>query len=413
MGLFDDDFYSAKVPGRKLKTSVREFRHRKVRWFRATRRLRRWSMLKVAVASGMIGAMMAALLVSFITGVPGSRVFSNVNGYTQLSFPTDPSERIIQAAAKVRPAIVSIVNYRDAHGKVMAGSALGSGIIFRVASGKAYIMTNNHVVEGSKDLEVVMVDGERKKATLIGKDRITDIAVLAVEGKNINVIADIGDSNRLRLGETVIAIGNPLGLGDTLTSGIVSYTNRIIPVSINQDGVYDWEQSVIQTDAAINEGNSGGALVDLDGNVIGMNTMKIADTGVEGLGFAIPVNELMATVDNLMKDGEVKRPYLGIYTVDLQNPYAPMDDKQRKELKLPDEVKSGIIVLESHGPAKQAGLKLNDVVTALDGQPIQSTLELRLYLYDHKKIGDKMDITYYREGKAEQVMVSLVDKPGG
>ncbi|MBJ8190927.1 trypsin-like peptidase domain-containing protein, partial [Bacillus cereus] len=249
--------------------------------------------------------------------------------------------------------------------------------------------------------DIVTVDGVRKEAKLIGKDRISDIAVLAVDDKGISTVADIGDSSKLRLGETVIAIGNPLGLGDTLTSGIVSYTNRIIPISINQDGVYDWEQHVIQTDAAINEGNSGGALVDLDGRVIGINTMKIADTGVEGLGFAIPANEVMKTVNELVEDGKITRPYLGVYTVDLNNEYAPLDETQRKELKLPDSVKNGAVVLEAHGPAKEGGLKLNDVITAFDSEPINSTLDLRRYLYDNKKIGDELKVTFYRAGKEE------------
>ncbi|MDP4096422.1 trypsin-like peptidase domain-containing protein [Paenibacillus sp. P96] len=410
MGLFDDDFYSAKVSGRSLKTPAPGSHHSKARWSGRRRRLRRPSMLQTAVVSGVISAIVAVLLFSFITGLPNTTALTGANGYTTLS-SSDPYERLIQAAAKVRPAVVSIVNYRDGQEAALADSALGSGVIFRIAGGKAYIMTNNHVVEGSEDLEVVTVEGESKKAELIGRDRITDIAVLAVDDKNIDTVAEIGDSSRLRLGETVIAIGNPLGLGDTLTSGIVSYTNRIIPVSINQDGVYDWEQSVIQTDAAINEGNSGGALVDLNGRVIGINTMKIADTGVEGLGFAIPANEVMTTVNDLIDDGEIERPYLGVYTIDLENQYAPIDDEQRKELKLPDEVKAGVIVLESHGPAKEGGLKLNDVITALDGRLIHSTLELRRYLYNDKKIGDKMEVTYYREGKVEKVTVKLMDKP--
>lgn len=184
-----------------------------------------------------------------------------------------------------------------------------------------------------------------------------------------------------------------------------------MPVSINQDGVYDWEQNVIQTDAAINEGNSGGALVDLNGKVVGINTMKISDTGVEGLGFAIPMNEVMKTVDSLLLNGKVSRPYLGVYTVDLSNPYAPLDDDQRKDLKLPSHVDSGVVVLEASGPASEAGMKLNDVITEFDGQKITSTLDLRKFLYDKKKIGDSIEVSFYRDGKAEKVSVKLTDKP--
>lgn len=369
--------------------------------------------MQAAVISGVVSAVVAVLLFSFITGLPSTTAVTGASHYSLRQAAGDPYDRIVQAAAKVRPAVVSIVNLKGENGTSTEQSALGSGVIFRVSSGKAFIMTNNHVIEGSDDLDIVTVDGVRKEAKLIGKDRISDIAVLAVDDKGISTVADIGDSSKLRLGETVIAIGNPLGLGDTLTSGIVSYTNRIIPISINQDGVYDWEQHVIQTDAAINEGNSGGALVDLDGRVIGINTMKIADTGVEGLGFAIPANEVMKTVNELVEDGKITRPYLGVYTVDLNNEYAPLDETQRKELKLPDSVKDGAVVLEAHGPAKEAGLKLNDVITAFDGEPINSTLDLRRYLYDTKKIGDELEVTFYRAGKEETVTLKLTDKPEG
>ncbi|ADO59349.1 MULTISPECIES: trypsin-like peptidase domain-containing protein [Paenibacillus] len=411
MGLFEDDFYSTKVSTRAAKkTAFKARRGGRGRW---PHRNRRVSPVQAAVISGAVSAVVAVLLFSFITGLPSTTAVTGASHYPLRQAAGDPYDRIVQAAAKIRPAVVSIVNLKGEDGNSTEQSALGSGVIFRVSSGKAFIMTNNHVIEGSDDLDIVTVDGVRKEAKLVGKDRISDIAVLAVDDKGISTVADIGDSSKLRLGETVIAIGNPLGLGDTLTSGIVSYTNRIIPISINQDGVYDWEQHVIQTDAAINEGNSGGALVDLDGRVIGINTMKIADTGVEGLGFAIPANEVMKTVNELVEDGKITRPYLGVYTVDLNNEYAPLDETQRKELKLPDSVKDGAVVLEAHGPAKEGGLKLNDVITAFDGEPINSTLDLRRYLYDNKKIGDELKVTFYRAGKEESVTLKLTDKPEG
>ncbi|MNC34609.1 Serine protease Do-like HtrA [compost metagenome] len=168
---------------------------------------------------------------------------------------------------------------------------------------------------------------------------------------------------------------------------------------------------MIQTNAAINEGNSGGALVDLNGNLIGINTMKISDTGVEGLGFAIPVNEAMVVVNDLMTHGKVVRPYLGVYTLDLDNPYTDLTGDQRKELKLPDDVQDGALVLEAHGPAKKAGLILNDLIVAFDDTPIHSTRELRKYLYDHKQVGDIMEVSYYRDGQKFETKVDLTDKP--
>ncbi|MGP0585550.1 S1C family serine protease [Paenibacillus timonensis] len=413
MGWFDDDFYSTKVPGRRVRLSegggLRRWRggprkqhHRPV-----------LSTLQISLISSVLSAVVAVLLFSFITGLPSSSTRHAATGSTVLLSDTgDPYDRISSAAAKVAPSVVSILN----HGGEVSDfdpehAALGSGVIFKKEKGKAYIITNAHVISGANDLEIVKSDGSSRKAEVVGQDSINDIAVLEVDGQGIDTVIDLGDSQKLRAGQTVIAVGNPLGLGGTLTSGIVSYTSRLIPVSLNQDGVYDWEQEVIQTDAAINEGNSGGALVDLNARLIGINTMKISDTGVEGLGFAIPVNEVMKTVDDLLLHGKVVRPYMGVYTLDLNNRFSPISDEQRKDLKLPSHVTEGVIVLEAHGPALEAGLKLNDVITQLDKQPIQSTLELRRYLYESKKIGEDLEVTYYRDGKLEKATLKLTDKP--
>ncbi|MCJ8013016.1 trypsin-like peptidase domain-containing protein [Paenibacillus sp. KQZ6P-2] len=413
MGLFQDDFYSTKVP--KRRRGFRKARKEQEVW-PSYRRSRGLSTLQIATISSVISAFVAVLLFSMITGLPSYEhkvaAVSAINS-KHLDSSGDPYDRLVTAAAKVRPTVVSIVNYKDAKKDKnnLEDSALGSGVIFKKDNGKAFVITNNHVIEGAQELEVVLVSGEMKEAKLVGADKVNDIAVLAVDDKNINEVAEMGDSDKLRLGETVLAIGNPLGLGDTLTSGIVSYTNRVVPVSLNQDGNYDWEQEVIQTDAAINEGNSGGALVDLDGKVIGINTMKIADTGVEGLGFAIPIDQVMKTVDELMAHGKIARPYIGIYSMDLNNSYAPMDDDQLKELKLPSDVKDGVVVLDAIGPAAEAGLKLNDVIVKFNDDPITTTLEMKKFLYDKVKIGDTVKVTFYRDGKEQTTNVKLAEKP--
>ncbi|MDN4601559.1 S1C family serine protease [Paenibacillus sp. F6_3S_P_1C] len=386
MGLFGDDFYSTKVsrraePEQKGKLQIIRPGGRgrgRDRWQNPRKSRSGFSStVKVAVISSVISSIVTVTLFSFImqpSALPLANAAGNGGGSTQTAQAADPYDRIIQAAAKVRPSVVSIVNHKTGSSLSMEDSALGSGVIFKKEDGKAYIMTNHHVVEGASDLEIVTVDGETHKAKLVGKDRVSDIAVLSVQDeKGIGPAAELGDSSKLQRGQTVLAIGNPLGLGGTLTSGIVSYTDRILPVSINQDGVYDWEQNVIQTDAAI--------------------------------------NEVMKTVDSLLLNGKVSRPYLGVYTVDLSNPYAPLDDEQRKDLKLPSHVDSGVVVLEASGPASDAGMKLNDVITEFDGQKITSTLDLRKYLYDKKKIGDTIEITFYRDGNAEKVSVKLTDKP--
>ncbi|GAV14821.1 trypsin-like peptidase domain-containing protein [Paenibacillaceae sp. P-4] len=410
MSLFDDDFFSTKVSG-KVKRRWQE-RETGTGWTlgKTTQSGRRWSTVQVAIVSSVISALSAVILYSWIVGTGSVTQPVTINR----TGTVDPYDRIVTVADKVGPAVVSIVNEQKrvaAETDNEKDTNLGSGVIIKRDDGKAFILTNEHVVQGADKLEVVLSNGQRKNAELIGKDRVMDIAVLLIDDAGVSTVAEIGDSRLLRLGETVVAIGNPLGLGGSLTAGIVSYTNRLIPVSLNQDGVYDWEQRVIQTDAAINEGNSGGALVNLQGQVIGINTMKIATTGVEGLGFAIPTNEVMTVVDEIMKNGKVIRPYLGVYTVDLTNPYAPITEEQRNDLKLPQDVKNGVIVLEATGPAKKAGLKLNDVIVRFDNETIGQTRDLRKYLYEKKKVGETMEVHFYREGKLMMTTVQLEDKP--
>ncbi|KTD84200.1 S1C family serine protease [Paenibacillus etheri] len=412
MGLFDDDFYSTKVSrSRGDEASKGSFANRKHSVRRSRKGLSTW---QISAVCSLISAVVAVFLFSVLTGQMSHEAApKSVVTTGEVAPSSDPFDRIIQAAATVRPAVVSIINHKEDNKElnILDESALGSGVIYKKVDNKAFIITNNHVIEDSGNLEVVTVDGETRKATLVGTDKVSDIAVLSIDAKGINTIAQLGDSSKLRLGETVIAIGNPLGLGDTLTSGIVSYTERKVPVSLNQDGVYDWEQEVIQTDAAINEGNSGGALVDLEGKVIGINTMKISDAGVEGLGFAIPANYVIDTANELVEKGRIARSYLGVYSVDLNNPYIPLAEDQRKELNLPNNVKDGVVVLDAVGPAMEAGLQFNDVITKFNDEPITSTLSLRKYLYNQTKIGEDLKITYYRNGKVNQTTVKLLEKP--
>lgn len=406
MSLFEDDFYSPKVPKRHKREWLNKAKVPRRKW-------QRWK-LPFSSSRGMTIVLVAAATAVLSSLLTLAIVLPWTESGESVQAAGDPYERIVEAADKVSPTVVSIVNkQKDASDKLATPeeAALGSGIIFKQEDGKAYVITNEHVVQGADLLEIVLANGSRKNAELVGKDKITDIAVLRMDGAGITEVAEIGDSSKLRRGETVIAIGNPLGFGDSLTAGIISYTNRKIPVSLNQDGVYDWEQLVIQTDAAINEGNSGGALVDLSGRVIGINTMKVATTGVEGLGFAIPTNEVMSIVDQIMEHGKIVRPYLGVYTIDLDNPYAPITEEQREDLELPSTVKHGVIVLEATGPAEAGGLKLNDVIVRLDDTDMTSTLDLRKYLYEEKKVGETMEVVFYRDGKRMTSSVTLTDKP--
>lgn len=416
MGLFDDDFYSTKVSRRSKRTMSAPASSRRKRFW--DKRVPSSSMIKVIAISSVSSAVTVMVLISLFgwynPGSSSSVVASSVVPTTTEQIEGNPYEQLIHVANEVRPAMVSIVNYKD-ESSTLSESALGSGVIFRKEGSKAYIVTNNHVIQDADQVKTVLSDGTTLEATVVGTDFISDIAVLSISSKNIDTIAQLGNSDQLQLGETVMAIGNPLGFNGTMTSGIVSYNNRLIPVSLNQDGTYDWEQNVIQTDAAINEGNSGGALVNLNGQVIGINTMKISDTGVEGLGFAIPINEVMTNVDLLIKNGKINRPYLGVYTTDFDNENAyrlfDEDEKDYKKPELPKGETGGVIVVEASGPAKEAGILADDIIVKFDKESIASTLDLRKYLYNHKKVGDSLEITYYRDGVKKDVTLQLLSKP--
>ncbi len=322
-------------------------------------------------------------------------------------------EQVVRVVEALKPAIVSVVSAHEgeAGSEGISEASIGSGIVIAKDGTRGRIVTNYHVIEGATSIEVVLSDGERLDAKLIGGDALTDLAVLEADGRKLPRIAEFGDSGKLREGEAVIAIGHPFGLGfsPTFTLGIISSLHRIIPISLAMDGNIDWEMDLLQTDAAINHGNSGGALVGLDGKVIGINSMKVAQPGVEGLGFAIPSNVASPIIRELEQYGKIRRPYMGVATVDL-GLYRD-SGKTEDVLKIPAEVTDGIIVLEAYGPSKEAGLRTNDVIVSLDGVSIDSTLALRKFLYTNKKVGDKVRVEYYRGNKENTVDVRLTESP--
>ncbi|RLQ93993.1 S1C family serine protease [Falsibacillus albus] len=317
---------------------------------------------------------------------------------------------VTKAVKKASPAVVGITNLQttDFWSQEDQPASTGSGVIYKKEGGKAYIVTNNHVVEGADQLEVTLTDGSKEKAKLRGADPFTDLAVVEIDGSKVKQVAEFGNSDALKPGEPVMAIGNPLGeqFASSVTQGIISGLERTIPVDVNKDGQPDWQAQVLQTDAAINPGNSGGALVNIDGQVVGINSMKIAQTAVEGIGLSIPINYAKPIISDLEKYGKLKRPAMGVGLRDVSEIPAY---HQQETLKLPKDVKDGVVVVKVYPntPADQAGLKELDVITELDGKPVKNILELRKYLYDHKKIGDQMKVTYYRGGKKEETTIKL------
>jgi serine protease Do len=413
VGLFEDDFYSTKVTTRR--EARLPFVERKT--FRSwssgsTAWLKREKLLAVVLASSLVGSLLTAT--AFLVLRSDSPEVMPVQVSTMSKSYEKAQDPVVRVADQVLPTVVSIISSKGEQERAGGSSpgviGLGSGVIFQKSGSKARIVTNHHVVEHAEQMDVVLASGERMKAKLVGKDAITDLAVLEVEAGGIERVAEFGDSDQLKPGEPAIAIGNPLGLGfsQSITTGVISSAHRKIPISFNNDGMFDWEFDVIQTDAAINEGNSGGALVDLNGKVIGINSMKISETGVEGLGFAIPINQVKETISSLVEHGKVKRPFIGVTTVSLDPTMNGVS-----VLKLPEHVKTGLIVLETVAPAAEAGLTTNDVIVELDGQSVGSTLELRKYLYEHKRIGDKLKVTYYRNGKKMITTLTLAESQKG
>ena len=375
-----------------------------------------------ALAGMIVGALLIWLLLPSVAnqlpngGTTNNIASSNKADKAITQNATAITTDITQAVEKVSDAVVGITNIQQSSsnfwmqqsGPQEVGS--GSGVIYKIENNKAYIVTNHHVVEGANQLEVTLADGSKVAAELIGSDIWTDLAVIVMDAKNVTTVAEFGDSDVLKVGETVIAIGNPLGLEfyGSVTQGIVSGKDRSVPVDLNNDGTSDWTTEVLQTDAAINSGNSGGALVNIAGQLVGINSMKIASSSVEGLGFSIPINSAIPIITELERSGEVKRPTMGISLMDLTDVPAYY---QQNTLRTPEEVTTGVVVTEvvRGSAAEKAGVQQYDVIVEMDGIKIEDSIDLRKHLYNEKEVGDTLKLKVYRQGKLQELTLQLVD----
>ena len=304
---------------------------------------------------------------------------------------------VVKAAKAVGPTVVGITNKavaRDWFNNPVETEGVGSGVIFR---SDGYIVTNYHVVSGAKELIVSLADGSTVNGKLIGADEMTDIAVVKIDKDNLPA-ATFGDSSDIVVGEPAIAIGNPLGLEfqGSVTCGVISALNRELDLS-------DRRVKLIQTDAAINPGNSGGALVNADGLVIGINSAKLAASGVEGMGFAIPINTVQSIIDEIMDKGYVARPYLGVTIFDKETAA-----RYGYQLNIDKGVYVFRVSLDS--PAGQAGLQRGDIILKVDGTEVNSVSDIRNTVADHK-VGDTVKVEYSRDGSKATVEVTLAEMP--
>lgn len=287
-----------------------------------------------------------------------------------------------------------------------SSSSSGSGFVYSKNDKYGYILTNYHVIEYGDEFEVTFSDGTSCKATRLGGDEYYDIAVLRVDAKYVNKVSEIGDSSTVELGDTVFTVGAPLGKDymGTVTKGIVSGTNRMVSVSLTSG---DYMMEVLQTDASINSGNSGGPICNILGQVIGITSSKLVGTGVEGMGFAIPINSVMDIIEALEKGKEIERPYLGVQLMDLTNTFAL---QYYYNIKISDDVEFGAVLsyVEKDKPASKAGLKMGDVIVSLNDKKIEDASHFKYQLYKYK-IGDKIKVQYYRENKLTETTIELTE----
>lgn len=342
---------------------------------------------------------------------------ANVQKVSTSNVDSDSIADIVENASK---SIVGVVNYQESQTKNWFGepnaqaangesetveSGTGSGVIWKKENGKAYIITNNHVIEGAAKVEISLYDGTKTKADVVGADALTDLAVLTIDASDAPEGLTFGDSDSVRPGESVLAIGNPLGLdfSRSVTQGIVSAINRTMSVDTSAG---EWELNVLQTDAAINPGNSGGALINTSGEVVGINSMKISESGVEGLGFAIPSNDVIPIAEQLVKSGKITRPYLGVSLMNVS------DIPQYYRQNVQNSVQSGVIItgIEANSAAAEAGFQQEDIIVAVNGVEVGTATEFRKQLYTEKKIEDKVSFTIYRGNDKKTMTVTLQSK---
>lgn len=320
--------------------------------------------------------------------------------YTERDLKEYQNTAVVRAAERVLPAVVGITNkatvYDRYHGRsILREKATGTGVII---DANGYIVTNNHVIDGATELSVTLSDGEEYPARLIGADAATDLAVIKIEKQGLTV-AHFGNSDHLAVGEAAIAIGNPLGLAfsQTVTVGVISAKQRSININ-------EHDFTFIQTDAAINDGNSGGALVNLNGEVIGINTAKIKIAGVEGMGFAIPANTVKNITGDLIAHGRIIRPWIGVYWG------GDVDEALARQFQLP--VNYGVLIQDvaQGSPAERAGIRRGDVIVAVNGKKVTSFNEMRRSILG-MKVGQELSITFIREGQERTATAILAELP--
>ena len=358
-----------------------------------------WFVVVIVVICIM--AMGGAITYGILSAIPGTTVINK-----QEKEVTVNENGIADAVEKVYDSVVVIEGYKN-----KKPYSSGTGFIYKKDGDKYNVITNYHVIDGCDGVKIRLTNGDSIDATLVGGNQYDDIAVLAIETKKDLKVASVGSSKNARIGDTVFAVGAPINstvYSWTVTRGILSGKDRAVQVSTTNSMVADYEMRVLQTDTAINNGNSGGPLCNSNGEVIGITNMKLKITGVEGMGFAIPIEEAISYADKLINGEDTSKPYLGLSMADIAQASAAY---YYYGITIPDNIENGVIILdvEAKSSADDAKLKKGDIIYELNGEEVKSVADLKYKIYK-KSVGDKVEVKYYRNGKSESTTITLGKK---
>lgn len=369
---------------------------------------------------GLAGSLVVSLFQTNSSQVAGTNSSSEKVTVSNVNYDNETS--VTEAVSTVQDAVVSVIGYEQNSGTIdslfgsqnssgdLTVSSEGSGVIYKKEGDYAYLVTNTHVIAGAQQIDIQLSSGEKVEGELVGSDTYSDIAVIKIDASKVTTVAEFADSDTIKVGETAIAIGSPLGAvyANSVTQGIVSSLSRTVTTQ-SEDGQII-SINAIQTDTAINPGNSGGPLINIQGQVIGITSSKItfvdasSNVSVEGMGFAIPSNDAIAIINQLEESGKVIRPALGVQMIDL----ARLSSSQLQTAGLEDsDLTSGVLIISTQAGLPADGkLERYDVITAIDGETIETTSDLQSALYKHS-IGDSIEVTYYRDGQEKTVTIEL------
>ena len=353
-----------------------------------------------------IVVIMVAVLLSFLSGTIGAYlVITNVPSVSK-SIVQNVSEldytenSIAPSVEKVKNGVVVVMSYKNG-----AEISTGTGFVYKKDGNISYIMTNNHVIENADSVKLMLDDGTTIDGSIVGGETYSDIAVLTSTSDKLTTVLETGDSTKTNVGDTIFTVGSPMGdtYRGTVTKGILSGKDRLVEVSFSGT-TSDYYMKVLQIDAAINPGNSGGPLLNLNGEVIGVNSLKLVQDEIEGMGFAIPIEDALNYAASLEGGTGLERPFVGISMLDISDQYYLWQNG----ITVPKEVTEGVAILEvvKDSPAEKAGLQKSDIIISLNDNKISSLAHFRYELYKHKP-DDKITITYLRDGKENKTEITL------